>query len=60
MTVEWFDVDQHPGEYHCDSCLEDVEYDPGYAVGDYLCCCRSKVESDDDTIEGILAFGEKS
>jgi hypothetical protein len=52
--TDWFDVDQHPGEHHCYSCLDDEEN--GYGrESDWRCCCRSKVK--DDTKESIVAFG---
>jgi hypothetical protein len=52
--MEWFEVDQHPAEFHCDSCLLDEEegYGPNF---DWWCCCRSKAE--DDTKESIIKFG---
>jgi hypothetical protein len=52
--TEWVDVDQHPGEHHCYSCLDDEENGPGRPT-DWQCCCRSKVE--DDTKDSIVAFG---
>lgn len=52
--LEWYDVDQHPDSGCCQSCIEDIEYDVLYRVGDFRCCCRSEVE--DDTEAGVIAF----
>ena len=54
--MHWTEVDQHPGENCCLSCLEDADFDPGYAVGAYLCCCRSRVDVENDSPEEVIAF----
>ena len=50
----WTEVDQHPGQGCCKSCLEDYEYDSSYRIWDYLCCCVSEVE--DDSKEAVIEF----
>ena len=52
--IDWYDVDQHPGQDHCWSCLDDDENGELRAF-DFLCCCRSEVPV--DSVEGIIAFG---